>query len=104
MPPAWAAPVPDHRSRTVPRSRPTLWRGTSTVPALAQARAAGAAAVDGHDCFVAGWACALAGVFGLDPEEALAAIRAAEPAPDHGAHPQDDAGHVLDGPTPASRS
>ena len=78
--------------------------GPGPLTFLAQARAAGAAAVDGHDCFVAGWACALAGVFGLDPEEALAAIRAAEPAPDHGAHPQDDAGHVLDGPTPASRS
>ncbi|CAL8968628.1 Shikimate dehydrogenase (NADP(+)) [Cellulomonas sp. T2.31MG-18] len=47
---------------------------------LAQARAAGVAAVDGRDYFLAGWACALGAVFDLDPARALTAIRGTEPA------------------------
>lgn len=54
------------------------YRGPLTF--LAQARAAGVAAVDGRDYFLAGWACALGGVFDLDPARALTAIRGTEPA------------------------
>ena len=53
------------------------YRGPLTF--LAQARAAGVPAVDGRDYFLAGWACALAGVFGLDPAWALERLRATEP-------------------------
>ena len=54
------------------------YRGPLTF--LAQARAAGAPTVDGRDYFLAGWACALAGVFGLDPARALDRLRATEAA------------------------